>query len=151
MPSPDGKHIFALFIDTTVLVGDTTWHVFKFEKGFDIESYQVSWGEYVDGIYRKNVIVSNYAEGGHHTQNPNIEFINETYLVFMRGGLYHSLYDIKTGKTLVNSGSPWHDWRYSEEYEAIQSNPSQEERDNSVDKWKRENLHEPILKIIQGE
>jgi hypothetical protein len=183
LPSPDNEHIFALFIDYTVLVGDTGWYIFKFEKDFDVENYQISWDEYRDGSYQRNVIISNYAEGGDHTKNPHIEVIDDTYLVFMRGGLYHSLYDIKAGKTLVNSGSPWHDWLDSEEYKLIQPNPSSKEREKSqyrksrqvnvlstpnfslrishfrrlllyceksIDEWKRRNLHNSILKIIQS-
>ncbi len=82
--------------------------------------------------------------------NPQIEIINDTYLVFQRGGLYHSLYDIKARRTLINSGSPWHEWFDSEEYKSIQPNPSSEEQEQSIDEWKGKNLHEPILEIIQG-
>ncbi|MCP4420312.1 MAG: hypothetical protein GY805_27215 [Chloroflexi bacterium] len=150
LPSPDNEHIFALFIDTSPF-GDTGWFVFKFDKDFDVKNFEIPWANYVDGSYRKDVIMSNYAEGGDHGKNPNIEIVDNSYLVFMRGGLYHSLYSLEKNAILVGFESPWHEWRDSEEYASIQPNPSDEEESNSIDEWKRRNLHIPILKIIQSE
>ncbi|MGB3468906.1 MAG: hypothetical protein WBA74_26715 [Cyclobacteriaceae bacterium] len=51
-----------------------------------------------------------------------------------RGNLYHSLYDLKNQKVLINEESPWHQ---------AEANGKDE-----LNKWIKENLHDKIERII---
>lgn len=140
--SPDGKTWFALFVDSAGF-GDPAWYLYRFPVTTDVESIQIERGTSDPGI-----IFWNYSEGGDHTDNPAIQLVQDRYIVFTRGGLHHSLYDIHENKALVNNTSPYHALIYSDEYEEIVPRPSMEERKRMLAEWKIKNLHDPIRKII---
>ena len=84
----------------------------------------------------KNVerIAFNYDEGPKNLENPRI-FIDKNYLVMERSGLYYSLYDLKANKLLINDESPW--------------NSAEDNSEEGLKKWIKENLHNKIQKIIE--
>ena len=84
----------------------------------------------------KNVerIAFNYDEGPKNLENPRI-FIDKNYLVMERSGLYYSLYDLKAKKLLINDESPW--------------NSAEDNSEEGLNKWIKENLHNKIQKIIE--
>jgi hypothetical protein len=49
---------------------------------------------------------------------------------------------------LIEDHSPWHTWKESDEYKEIPFNASREEKEKSIEKWKRRNLHNPINQLI---
>lgn len=78
-------------------------------------------------------VLFNYDEGAKNTENIRI-FIKNDYLIMERGNLYHSLYDLKKQKVLINEESPWH-----------QAEGNGKE---GLNKWIKENLHDKIEQII---
>ncbi|MBN2425592.1 MAG: hypothetical protein JXR46_14675 [Calditrichaceae bacterium] len=78
-------------------------------------------------------ILFNYDEGAKNTENIRI-FIKKDYLIMERGNLYHSLYDLKNQKVLINEESPWHQ--------------AEGDGKEGLNKWIKENLHDRIEKII---
>lgn len=80
-------------------------------------------------------VAFNYDEGPKNLDNVRI-FIQNDYLIMERSGLYHSLYDLKTNKLLINEESPWH----SEE----------DNSDEGMNKWIKENLHDKIEEKIKN-
>ncbi len=83
------------------------------------------------------VLFWNYSEDGDHYDNPNIEIVKERFLVFSRGGLSHSLYDLKTKAVLVNDESPWGSFEESWQFK-------------NMDAWVRSKLHQKIERIVKG-
>jgi len=71
----------------------------------------------------------NYDEGPKNMENIRL-FIENDYLVFERGNLYHSLYDLKTDSLLFNEESPWH--------------ASNGEDKDKMNEWIKTNLHDKI-------
>jgi hypothetical protein len=71
----------------------------------------------------------NYDEGPKNMENIRL-FIENEYLVFERGNLYHSLYDLKTDSLLFNEESPWH--------------ASNGEDKGKMNEWIEINLHDKI-------
>jgi hypothetical protein len=71
----------------------------------------------------------NYDEGPKNMENIRL-FIENEYLVFERGNLYHSLYDLKTDSLLFNEESPWH--------------ASNGEDKDKMNEWIKTNLHDKI-------
>lgn len=112
-------------------------------SGFDDVEFQiVKWKEQdwrkadrlskdiIDEPDQKFVKVAfNYDEGPKNLENVRI-FIKNDYLVMERGGLYHSLYDLRTNELIINSESPWHD--------------AQADNLEGLNKWIYENLHVKI-------
>lgn len=80
-------------------------------------------------------ICDNYDEGPKNLDGVKI-FIKNNYLIMERGGLYHSLFDLKTQKVLVNETCPWC--------------KSKAENKEKMNLWIKENLHDKIEKIING-
>ena len=78
-------------------------------------------------------ILWNYDEGAKNTENIRM-FIQNDYLIMERGNLFHSLYDLKSEKVILNEESPW-----------FASNSNNKEKMNE---WIKENLHNKIEKII---
>ena len=78
-------------------------------------------------------ILFNYDEGAKNTENIRI-FIKDDYLIMERGNLYHSLFDLKNQKVLINEESPWHQ--------------AEGDGKEGLNKWIKENLHDKIEKII---
>jgi hypothetical protein len=71
----------------------------------------------------------NYDEGPKNMENIRL-FIENDYLVFERGNLYHSLYDLKSDSLLFNEESPWH--------------ASNGEGKGKMNEWIKINLHDKI-------
>lgn len=141
--SLDGKSYFALFADSAGF-GDPSWHLYRFPKNSNVEKMKIHRGE--DNL---KAIFWNYSEGGDQIENPKIELVHDRYIVFSRGGLYHSLYDIQDNKVLVNEESPYHGLVYSDEFEKITPRPSMKETERMLKVWKIKKLHDPIEKIIK--
>jgi len=80
-------------------------------------------------------IAFNYDEGPKNIENVRI-FIQNDYLIMERSGLFHTLYDLKTSKLLLNEESPWHS--------------AEDNSPEGMYKWIKENLHDKIEKIIQN-
>jgi hypothetical protein len=75
-----------------------------------------------------------------------IELIRDRYLVFSRGGLYHSLLDTVENKTLVHIGEPHEDYaRWAEKHGIESPYPT----DESYRAWAEETLHRPIEKMLK--
>jgi len=142
LKSPDDKTWFALFADSAGF-GDPSWHLYRFPATTDVENVQIE-----RGINDSDAIFWNYSEGGDQTENPTIQLVQTRYIVFTRGGLHHSLYDIHEDKVLVNNTSPYHGLVYSEEFEKIDPRPPMEETERMIKEWKIKNLHDPIRKIV---
>lgn len=77
----------------------------------------------------------NYDEGPKNKNDVKI-FIKEHYLVLSRGGLYHSLFDLRSQKLLINESCP-----YCE---------SQSKSKKEMNVWIKKNLHDKIDKIINS-
>jgi len=140
--SPDAKSWYALFADSAGF-GDPSWHLYEYPHDTDVEGVKLK-----SGAKDAAALFWNYAEAGDHADNPNIRLVRGRYIVFTRGGLHHSLYDIQQKKTLVNEQSPYHAVVGSEEYTKITPDPTMERTSELVKEWKMKNLHDPILKII---
>ena len=80
-------------------------------------------------------IAFNYDEGPKNLDNVRI-FIQNDYLVMERSGLFHSLYDLKANKLLINEESPWHS--------AVDNS------EEGMYKWIKENLHDKIEEKLKN-
>ena len=78
-------------------------------------------------------IAFNYDEGPKNLNDVKI-FIKNDFLVMERGNLYHSLYDLKNNKLIINNESPWTSCKGKDKEE--------------MNKWIKENLHNKIEEII---
>ncbi len=139
--SPDSQWWFALFADTAGF-GDPSWYLYRFPATAHVENLKIERGSDSGAIFW------NYSEGGDQINNPKIELVGNRYIVFTRGGLYHSLCDIQENRVLVNNVSPYHAVVYSEEYKKLNPTPSVGETGRMIKEWKTRNLHEPIEKVI---
>ena len=125
--------------------GDRAWYVYQLPINAEITK-QMKRGHDETGA-----LFWNYSEAGDHYDNPKIEIIQDKHLVFSRGGLFHSLYDISKGKVLVNDESPWNSFMSSQEKgpQSTGSLPPGTET-HKMDEWVRNNLHMKIVKILKG-
>lgn len=80
-------------------------------------------------------IAFNYDEGPKNIDNVRI-FIQNDYLVLERSDMFHTLYDLKTKKLLLNEESPWHS--------------AEENSAEGMNEWIKENLHDKIEQIIKN-
>ena len=123
---------------------DTEWQILKWKKTewnksdkIDLRLVEKCKFEFEDNKKTKECnfvpIVFNYDEGPKNLNDIKI-FIKNDYLVMERGNLYHSLYDLKTNKLILNEESPLH--------------ASNAETKDQMNQWIRENLHNKIEKII---
>ena len=78
-------------------------------------------------------IAFNYDEGPKNIDSVRI-FIKNDYLVMERGKLYHTLYDLKKNKLILNEENPW--------------NASGGKEKDAMDKWIKENLHDKIELVV---
>ncbi len=150
--SPDHQSVFALFYDYPDS-GDPSWHVFKFEKSVDLKKFRIPI-DYAEnsgqsgGQVNGQCIMWNWSEAGDHVTKPKIIII-DNYLVFMRGGLYHGLYDIKKDKTIITYDSPWHTF-HNDYYKKHKDNKNLDRYELMpvFYEWKVKNIHNPIKEII---
>ena len=91
-----------------------------------------------------DVLFWNYSEANEHKENPYIRFIKSRYLIFSRGNLDYSLYDLEQNEVLVNEHSAWG---------AVVAKPdlnlSETELNERMNNWVIENLHNPISSYIK--
>jgi len=123
--------------------GDLSWHVYEIPRSTDPEDVRIQRG------FGEGALFENYSEAGHHTASPKISIVGGRYLVFDRGGLHHSLYDLERREIIVNEGSPWNAFRDSSYYRALEEKPTLEQETPHVDTWKRSILHDPIERLIR--
>ena len=156
LESPDGESIFALYHGIAGY-SDHEYHVFKFPKEMDPEKLLIPrsyWSHKADEEARKWARYSlffNWSEDASHRRNPEIKIFKNKYLVLIRGGLYHSLYDIEADNTIVNFRSPFHKYLRSEEYKSLEPKPTFSQRKKLLEDWKKQNLHNPISEIVDNE
>ena len=111
---------------------DMEWNIFKWKKDNWSEEERLSRekAENDDSIVK---ILWNYDEGPKNDENIRI-FIKNDYLVMERSNLYHSLYDLKSQKVILNEESPWH----------VADGKDKEK----MNEWIKENLHDKINLIL---
>ena len=114
---------------------DTEWNVVKWTKEKWKNEDKLN-PERLKSDTDLNKIFGNYDEGPKNLENIKI-FIRNDYLVLERGNLYHSLYDLKIDKLLLNEESPWH-----------ASNGSDKEKMNE---WIKINIHDKIVAKLKEE
>ena len=123
---------------------DTEWQILKWKKQdwnksdkIDLKLVEDCKFKFEDNEKSKECnftpIAFNYDEGPKNLNDVKI-FIKNDFLVMERGNLYHTLYDLKNQKIILNEESPW-----------TGSNAKGKEEMN---KWIKENLHDKIEKII---
>lgn len=123
--------------------GDRAWYVYQLPAGAGL-TRKMKAGHDTEGV-----LFWNYTEAGDHSENPKIEVLKTKYLVFSRGGFYHSLYNIETQEVLINDESPWGSYMMSEQSaDPSNSLPAQEKTKIEMDAWVQENLHFKIEKIL---
>lgn len=151
--APDKTVQFALYTD---LAGfdDRTWYVLKLGPTEDAIQLEIPKGftnasTDTEKEWMAKTLFWNWSEAGHHRSDPKIKIVKDRYLVFVRGGLNHALYDLESEKVRVSEESPWHGLVYSEDYEAINPKPTSEEEAKLMEAWVRNHLHDPIEQIIQ--
>lgn len=117
---------------------DTEWCILKWKKGQweNVEKIDKQLvNDSKNNIKNKafTFICFNYDEGPKNMDAVKI-FIKNNYLVMERGGLYHSLVDLKSQKILINESCPY-----------CESNANTKEEMNV---WIKKNLHDKIDKTI---
>ena len=121
------EHIFVLYF-TIGGFDDVEWDIVKWNKS-DWKSDDRLSPDKLKSDSSLTKIFWNYDEGPKNMENIRL-FIENDYLVFERGNLYHSLYDLKSDSLLFNEESPWH-----------ASNAADKE---IMNEWIKINLHEKI-------
>lgn len=134
------------FILLTDIAGfeDRGWYVYELPGGAALTSHMK------DGRDRTGVLFWNYSEAGEHYDHPSISLLQDRFLVFSRGGLYHSLYDVKARKVLVNDESPWHSFITSEQHRIYGDEAPPGMDGTGMDAWVRSNLHSKIERIVSA-
>ena len=151
--SPDGTAWFSLYHDYSG-IGDPDWHVFKIPNDEDPKSLKIPTAyrhtdSDVHDFWKNRMLMWNWSEAGNHKSNPHIEIHGQRYLVFIRGGYYHGLYDIEENKTLITDTSPWHSLVYSRDHDSTKSGLKLDQIDAQMDKWVEDTLHNPIKEIVE--
>lgn len=123
--------------------GDRAWYVYQLPVGAEVTS-NMKAGRNKDGV-----LFWNYSEAGDHQENPGLEIHGERYLVFSRGGYYHSVYDISSRRVLVNHESPWHSFIGFGETE-VEDNEilTKAIMRKEMSRWIEKNLHKRIEEIL---
>ncbi len=107
---------------------DVEWDIVKWNKS-DWDNDDKLSREKLKTDSSLTKIFWNYDEGPKNLENVRL-FIENDYLVFERGNLYHSLYDLKNDTLLFNEESPWH--------------ASEGASKEKMNQWIKTNLHEKI-------
>lgn len=129
------------FILLTDLAGfdDRSWYVYESALGAPLTEEQRK------GHNDEGALFWNYSEAGEHKDNPRLRMEGERFLVFSRGGLDHSLYDLRAKQVLINEISPW-----GAAVGKPDLNLTHEAEMAVVETWVRENLHERIQSHIKN-
>jgi hypothetical protein len=123
---------------------DRSWYVYEMALTGGLTE------EMKKGHSRTGVLFWNYAEAADHKKDPRIEIRKDRYLVFVRGGFCHSLYDLESHEVLVNDESPWHSFLQSEQYAQFGDDAPPGEPGTGMDVWVKANIHEKIEGILKG-
>lgn len=134
---PEKKIKFVLLTDMSGF-DDTSWYVYKIGINSKLSKAQKKSGETDD------VLFWNYSEAGEHKENPYIRFIKGRYLIFSRGNLDYSLYDLAQDKVLINEHSAW---QVAVAKPDIELPVNQENQ--LTNEWVLENLHNKINNYIK--
>ena len=127
-----GENIYVLYF-TIAGFDDVEWDIVKWNKSDWKNEDKLSRDRLEsDSVLTK--IFWNYDEGPKNMENIRL-FIQKNYLIFERGNLYHSLYDLKTDSLLFNEESPWH--------------ASNGEDKAKMNEWIKTNLHDKIEEKIR--
>lgn len=117
---------------------DLEWCILKWKKGNWKNTEKIDKKLVMSAQHEANkdfkFVCFNYDEGPKNMDNVKI-FIKSNYLVMERGNLYHSLFDLKSQKLLVNQPCP-----YCE---------SESKTKKEMNVWIKENLHDKIAAIIK--
>ena len=122
-----GDNVYVLYF-TIAGYDDVEWDIVKWNKG-DWKSEDKLSRDKLKTDTSITKIFWNYDEGPKNMENIRL-FIENDYLVFERGNLCHSLYDLKADSLLFNEESPWH--------------ASNGEDKDKMNEWIKENLHDKI-------
>ena len=151
VPSPDGRWQFALYGNYDGF-DDLSWHVFKIDAATDPRTLVIP-DDFLHGDgtdhheWRSKTLFSSFSEAGYHRDDPHLRVVRDRYLVFVRGGLDHGLYDIDAGKVVLNEESPRHAFKNSRNSVSMDVYQDDSESEK-MDEWVRRNLHEPIARIM---
>jgi hypothetical protein len=134
---PEQSIKFVLLTDMSGF-DDTSWYVYKIGIDSKLSKAQKKSGE------TDHVLFWNYSEAGEHQENPYIRFIKGKYLIFSRGNLDYSLYDLAQDKVIVNEHSAW---------AAVVAKPDidlpMNELNQLMNEWVLVNLHNNINNYIK--
>lgn len=122
-----GNDIYVLYF-TMAGFDDMQWDIIKWTKDNWTGEERLS-REKAESDKKIKKILWNYDEADKNIENIRI-FIKNDYLVMERGNLYHSLYDLKSEKVIINEESPW--------------SASDGKDKAEMNKWITENLHDKI-------
>lgn len=125
---------------------DTEWQILKWRKQdwdksdkIDLRLVEDCKFKFEDTEKTKDCnftpIAFNYDEGPKNLNNVKI-FIKNNFLIMERGNLYHTLYDLKNEKLILNEESPW--------------TSCQAKNKEEMNKWIKENLHNKIENLINN-
>ena len=120
-------YVFVLYF-TLAGFDDTEWNIVRWKR----ESWKNEEKLGRERLKKDSALTKlfwNYDEGPKNLENVRL-FIENEYLVFTRGNLYHSLYDLRTDALIFNEESPYH----------VCNGQSKEE----MNEWIKVNLHEKI-------
>ncbi len=126
-----GDNVYVLYF-TMAGFDDMQWNIFRWQKEYWKDKERLS-REKVKSDCSVKKILWNYDEGPKNAENIRI-FIKNDYLVMERGNLYHSLYDLKTEKVILNEESPWYTSDGKDKAE--------------MNGWIKNNLHDKIEIIL---
>lgn len=122
-----GNDIYVLYF-TIAGYDDMQWDIIKWNKN-NWKSEERLSRERAKNDTNIRKILWNYDEADKNLENIRI-FIKNDYLVMERGNLYHSLYDLKSEKVILNEESPW--------------NASIEDGKLEMNDWIKKKLHDKI-------
>lgn len=140
---PSEKTQFVLLTDLSGFE-DRAWYVYQLPIGTNLTNKMKT------GHDENGTLFWNYSEAGDHYNNPKIEILKERYLVFSRGGMYHSLYDLRQRTVLVNDESPWNSFQESEQFKKYGDQSPPGTIGTGMDIWVLENLHRRIERTVNG-
>ncbi|MFY7709161.1 hypothetical protein ACOSQB_00925 [Tenacibaculum sp. MEBiC07804] len=126
-----GNDIYVLYF-TMAGFDDMQWDIIKWTKDNWKGKERLS-REKAENDKSIEKILWNYDEADKNLENIRI-FIKNDYLVMERGNLYHSLYDLKNEKVILNEESPW--------------SASGGQDKTEMNKWINENLHDKIEQYL---
>jgi len=144
--SPDGQRVFALFSDYYG-IGDPSWYVFVLDSSQKPEQMSMPLNCWNKRPRADWLVMRNWSESGVDMGDPHIELIDDRYLVMVRGGLYHGVYNVQTDITLFQDICPWHTWYTGTEGA---KGINYEDHKPILHDWEKATIHERCRAIIEG-